>query len=684
MEKISRWIVEHKKTTFVSFILLLIISLICKPFISVNYDVNDYLPEDSPSTVSLDVMMEEFDDEIPNARVMISDVSIPEALEYKAKLSNLNGVKTVLWLDDSINLNAPLETQDTKAIETYYKDNCAIFSVTIGEEEMIPTVKQIREIIGNDNAMTGNAISTAIATENTVSEVTMLSALVVLVVFIVLCFTTTAWIEPILIIIGLGVSILINDGTNIIFGEISFVTNAAGSALQIAVSLDFSIFLLHRFEEYRKSDEDDKSAMVKALCKTASSIFSSGLTTMIGFLALTLMQFKIGSDLGQALAKGIVISMLTVIIFMPPLILTFSKYIDRTSHRNFMPNFSGLGKIISRISIPAFCLFLLIIIPSYVASTVNDYYYGASHIYDERTQYGQDTEKINEIFGKVDTNILMVPKGDFSKEKQLSDALHKIPEVKNIISYVDTVGAQVPVEYLDKSQQKMLMSEHYSRMVISVDSDTDSNDAFSLVSKIRETAQEYYPDSYYLAGASISIYDLMDTITHDMQFVNLIAIAAIFIVLLFTMKSISLPAILVLCIEGAVWVNMARPYFSGNIVFYISYLIISTVQLGATVDYAILFTTRFMENRKSMDKKTAVSATIQNVAISIITSATIMAMTGFLMSKISTHGILEQLGEFLGVGTVLSFLFVMFVLPGFLIVFDWIIEKTTYKPNFKK
>lgn len=262
----------------------------------------------------------------------------------------------------------------------------------------------------------------------------------------------------------------------------------------------------------------------------------------------------------------------------------------------------------------------------------------------------------------------MIPRGDKVREEQLSQALHEIPEVTGILSYVDTVGTQIPEEYLDEELLSQLLSKDYSRMVLTVDADAEGEEAFALVEKIRETADTYYPDSWYLAGAGVSTYDLMDTITADMVKVNLIAIAAVFVVLLFTMKSVSLPVFLVLAIETAVWINVSIPYFKDSTVFYISYLIISSIQLGATVDYAILTTERYMEFRQTMDKKKAVSETIAAVTTSLLTSGIVLAVVGYLMGAISSHGILSQLGTFLGNGSMLSLTIVLFVLPGLLYI----------------
>ncbi len=255
MRKFYSWIVDHPKLIISIFAIAFVICAVCKSFVSVDYDMNDYLPEDSASTVALDLMDEEFGSGIPNARVMIEDVSIPEALEYKAQIEDIKGVTDVTWLDDAVAIDAPLETQDSSVVENYYKDGNALFSVTIAEDDRISAVNDIRGLIGDDNAMEGSAVSTATATQSTVSEIAKIAAIAVAFVFFVLLITTTSWVEPVIVMVGLGVAIVINAGSNIIFGEISFVTNAAGNILQLAVSLDYSVFLLHRFTECRKEHE---------------------------------------------------------------------------------------------------------------------------------------------------------------------------------------------------------------------------------------------------------------------------------------------------------------------------------------------------------------------------------------------------------------------------------------------
>lgn len=682
MRKFYSWVVKNPKKILVFFFVLAICGAVLQNLVEVNYDMTDYLPKDTSSTVSIDLMNKEFDGGIPNARVMIKDVSIPKALEYKEMLKNCQGVTDVIWLDNSVSIYEPLEMADKDTVETYYKDNNALFTVTVDESDDVATIDRIRKIIGENNSMTGDAVSKAIATTGTIDEVRIISVFAVLFVLLVLLITTTSWLEPFVILLGLGVAIMINSGSNLIFGEISFVTNAAGSILQLAVSLDYSVFLIHRYEECLQQNPDKKSAMVDALCKSTSSIASSGLTTVIGFLALVFMRFGIGPDLGLALAKGVAISLITVFVFMPVLILSVYPIIKKTRHKNFMPKFKRFGKFASRIMIPMALAFIIVAVPSYMASNSNSYYYGSSKIYGENTQYGKDTLTIEKTFGKNDTYVLMVPNGNTVTEKKLSDALHKIPKINSILSYVDTVGAEIPKEYLDEDTLSQLVSDNYNRFVLSVEADYEGEETFDLVKEIRNTANKYYPDSYYLAGQGVSTYDLMDTITDDTLKVNLIAIASVFVILLITMKSISLPFILVFAIEAAIWINIGIPYFADSVVMYIAYLIISSIQLGATVDYAILFTDRYIEHRRTMTKKNAIVETVSSVTTSILTSGIVLSVVGFLLRYISTHGILSQLGLFLGRGTLLSMASVFFVLPGLLYMFDGLIQKTTIKLNF--
>ena len=633
-------IVHRRRAVLAAFVLAAVLSVFASRAVQVDYDINDYLPPDSPSTIALEQMNSAFTGGIPNMRVMVRDVTVPEALDYKEKLAAIDGVEAVTWLDDSLDVTVPLQMQDTATVETYYKDNCALFTVTVEDAKRLEAVAAIQDLIGEDNALAGTAVSTAVATNSTVTEVAKIAAIAVVYVLFILILTTDSWVEPLLVLAGLGAAILINNGTNLMFGTISFVTNAAGSILQLAVSLDYSVFLIHRFAECRaaRPEASAEDCMVEALCKSTGSILSSGLTTVIGFLALVLMQFQIGPDLGLALAKGVVLSLVTVFTFMPALTLVCYPWMDKTHHKPLLPGFDKFGRFVSRIMLPAALVLAIIMVPSY-------------------------------------TWVVLVPEGDTATQAELSDALHAIPEVTGILSYVDNAGASIPPEFVPSDTLKLLVSGGCTRMVLTVNADTEGDAAFALVEKVRATVQQYYPDAYDLAGQGVSTYDLMDTITADMVKVNLLAIGAVFLILLLMKRQLLLPVILVLSIETAIWINLAIPYFRGRHVFYIAYLIISTIQLGATVDYAILFSDRYQEFRETLGKKQAIAATVSTVTTSVITTGSALAVVGFLMGAISTNQLLGQLGNFLGVGGLVSLAIVLLALPGYLYLADPLIIK---------
>lgn len=390
-------------------------------------------------------MNKEYDMSIPNARVMISDVSISEALDMKQKLLDIDGVDDVTWLDDVVDTDIPLGTQDKDVVENYYKDNNALFTVTVDEQTRLETVNAIRKLIGDENSMSGSAVNTSVATQATNSEIKKIILLVLPICLAILCITSHSWIEPILLLGTIGVAIILNKGTNLMFGTISFVTNAAGGVLQLAVSMDYSIFLLHRFEEMRAQGQEPKEAMINALCKSTSSILSSGLTTIIGFAALILMRFKIGPDMGIAMAKAITLSLITVFVLFPVILLYFYPLIDKTRHKYIVPDFEKFSKVVMKVMLPAVIVFFILIVPCNLAQKINSFSYGSSKLFSENTQIGRDTKKIDSIFGKSNNLVLMVQKGDLQKETELSDKLHEIPQVSSIISYVDSAGAEVPM-----------------------------------------------------------------------------------------------------------------------------------------------------------------------------------------------------------------------------------------------
>lgn len=685
MDHYTRFVVNHKRWIICVFFIMAAICTFLSTMVGVNYKFADYLPDDAPSTKALNVMEKEYDQAVPNVRVMIKDVSIPEALKYKQQLEKVSGVQEVNWLDDAVNLYEPLEMANEDTVNDWYKNKNALFQITMDETNGYEVIQQIRDIVGDENYITGDGAVNAVTPVTTAAEIQKIVLIVVPIVFLILLFTTNSWFEPVLFMAAIGIAILINRGTNLMFGTISFVTNAAGSILQLAVSMDYGIFLLHRFSENRRQEENVQTAMIQAVKQSVGSILSSGLTTVTGFAALILMRFKIGPDMGWVMVKAIVLSLIAVLCFLPAITMACYPWIDKTEHRSFLPKFRRLSRMVFKWRGIAIALFLLLTIPCYFGQQKNDFLYGGSKVYQSNeTQIGRDLNAVEKEYGTSSEIVLMVPKGDMAKELKMNGQLKNIDGVSSVVSYVNSVGESIPKEFVPDNQISKLYSEHYSRFVLTVDAEEGEEGWDDLVQNIQKTGKRWYGDQALTAGSLASSLDLKNTITQDMTKVNLLSIGFVFVILLVNFKSIALPVILTWIIEASIWTNLTVPYLQGTTLFYIGYLIISSVQLGATIDYGILFTDRYREYRKKMGKRNAMMKTVQNCANSIFTSASILTVAGIVLGVISTNQVLSQLGILVGRGAVISVLFVIFVLPGFLILLDPVIEKLTLHADFYK
>ncbi len=684
MKKISELLMKNKKKILIIFIIAILFSIFASRLVTVNYNMMDYLPDDAKSTISLEIMDKEYNTAIPNLRVVVKNVSITEALEYKEKIASVEGVEEISWIDDTVSTYIPLETLDEKSLETWYKDGNAIFSVVVNEDLQTKAIDKIRQIIGEENLMSGDSYNNVAAETSTSEEISKIMLFIVPLIFVILLITTTSWFEPVLFLGTIGIAILLNTGTNAFFGSISFVTNAAGSILQLAVSMDYSIFLLHRFAEEREEKESIEDAMKSAMQKSYKSILSSGLTTVIGFAALILMKFKIGPDMGIVMAKSIVLSLVCVLFLLPILAVYSYKLIDKTKHRKLLPEFNRFSKVVVKLKNIAIVVFLVLIIPCNLASKEIGFSYGASEIFKDKTQgVGYEKEEIERLFGKSNQVVLMVPKGDFAKEEKMINELKELPEVANVVSYVTNVGSEIPMEYVPEDILSDLISENYSRILLYIDRPVQGEETFKTVEKLRDVSSKYYGEKYQMCGESVNTYDMKETVIKDNIIVNIVAIVSIAIILLFNFKSLSLPIILLLVIELSIWINLTFPYFGGENLNYISYLIISSIQLGATIDYAILYTDRYLENRKVLEKIDTVKQTTKDTILSILTSAGILTIAGFFLGKMSTNQVISELGILVSRGAVISELLVFFVLPALLVVFDKIIKKTTKEVDFK-
>ncbi|MEG2233704.1 MAG: MMPL family transporter [Oscillospiraceae bacterium] len=684
MGKLPNLILNHKKAILIVVAIDIVLSFLGMSAVNINYNLADYLSEDSPSTMGMKVMNESFSEGIPNLNVYIPDVSLPEAQRIKQRLLEIDGVSSAMWLDDVADIQVPLEFQDKKTVEGFYKDGDALMMLSIDQDDTVRITAAVKELVGEGCKLSGEGANYAYVQSVTMGEVAMIMVFAVPLVLIILLLTTSSWFEPILFLITIGVAILLNEGTNFFLGEISYVTQATSAILQLAVSIDYAVFLLNSFAGYRKQTSGVEEAMRLAIIDSSTAISSSMLTTFFGFIALVLMKFRIGADMGIVLAKGVFLSFVTVMILLPVVAIYAAKIMDKTRHRSFMPSFSGFGRFITRICIPLSVFIALLIIPSFKAQMNNEFIYGSSSMNGPDAPISLDKKYINNIFGGGQQMVLMIPEGDIVSEKAMADDLMKIPLVSSVTSFTNMVGVEVPSEFLTPEQRSNFRGGGFSRIILYADTDDEGDVAFRAVDDVREVAERYYPDSYYLVGNNVVNYDLKETITGDNVVVTLSAVLAIGLVLVVAFKSLSLPLILILTIEGAIWINLGLPYLMGDSMNFIGYQIISAVQLGATVDYGILFAKHYIDNRVNNGKRTSIRKTVEETAGSIITPVGILFIAGMVLGLVSTNGVISQLGIILGRGALISAFMVLFFLPALLLMFDWIIPKTSLGLHFMK
>ncbi len=654
----------------------MVISAVAFLFVDVNYNMQDYLPEDAESTVGLDVMDEEFSSGVTNTNVMIENVTIQEAIDYKQEIESLDGVTEVLWLDDVVDLREPIEVADTDTVENYYKDNKALLAVTIESGEEVEATDQIYELIGEENAISGEAANTATQQKMAGSETMYAAALLIPIIVIILVLSTNSWLEPVFFLTAIGVSVLINLGTNIFVGEVSFITQSVAPILQLAVSLDYAIFLLHSFQDYRNRGNRPEEAMKLAMKESFPVVSASALTTFFGFTALMFMDFGIGADLGLSLVKGILLSFISVMVFLPALTLLFYPLIDKTQHKSLIPSFKGVGKKLIKLRIPVFILIALVIVPSFLAQSSTEFTYGMGE-QPENTRLGSDINQIEEIFGESTSVVLLVPNNDIGKEQEMIQEIDTIEHVTSVVGYANMVGSTIPQDYLEENVTEQFLSENYSRIIINTDVGAEGDVPFSLVEEVRNVASSYYGDEALTLGESVALYDMKETVTADNKLVNILTIVTIAIVLLFSFRSISIPVVLLLTIQSAVWINLSVPYFTDTSLVFVGYLIVSTVQLAATVDYAILLTETYKQNRKDMAALPAIKKTLDDKLFSIAVSASILSSVGFILWLTSSNPIVGSIGLLLGRGALLAFILVITLLPALLVIGDKLIWKTT-------
>lgn len=678
MSGLCAWILDHRKAVVCLAVAAALLGVLGMAQVRVNYNLADYLPSDAPSARALAALEEAGLGGVPNLQVMARGVTLPQALEIKQALKALPGVTQALWLDDVADVETPLEILGAETVSPWYRDQTALFLVT-GEKSQGKALIAALEAQYPDAVLAGDLINQTTLQTVSMGEVGQIMLYVAPLVLIILLLCTGSWLEPLLFAAVIGLAILMNEGTNCFLGEVSYITQASSAILQLAVSMDYAVFLLHRFQDERQKGLAPREAMLSAMRASGPAVAASALTTVFGFLALTLMRFGMGADMGLVLAKGILLSYLSVMLVLPALALLLSRPLEKTRHKMLLPRFDRLGGVIVRYGAPLAAVVLIALAPSFLAQRQNDFVYGSSGMYTEDSPVMQSAEEIHQVFGRQQQLLLLVPQGEPAKEAALSQALAQVPRIAAVASYATAAGVEIPDMLVPEGQLSQLRGGGYSRVILYADTGDEGAEAFQVVESVRALAAEYYGDAALLIGECVVNYDLKQTITADNLRVILGGVGAIFLVLVFTFRGLTLPLLLMLVIEGAVWLNLGLPYFTGSSLNYIGYQIVSSVQLGATVDYGILLSQQYLDFRRTLPPRESAARALGYSIRSILPPCLTLVVAGTLLGLISSNGVISQLGAILGRGAAISGGMVVIVLPPLLVLLDKLIRKPKAK-----
>lgn len=681
-------ILRHRKLILITFVIAIVLGSFLALKVPVNYDLSTYLPENTESTRALKEVKDLFGDALPNLDIILEDCDLADVLTAKKKIVADPDVVSVQWLDDVADVTQPLELLAPEYLDNFYKDGTARLVVALGGKDFRHSLERIRRNLDQSLAkpvrLRGEAVGVARAAVSASSEVSHVFMIAVPMTFAILFLVTSSWFEPILFMLTIFAAIPLNLGTNIFLGSVSFITQSVGAILQLAVSMDYSIFLLNHFGRFRREGDKVEDAMAKAIAKSFSAVTASALTTVFGFIVLVFMQFRIGPDLGIVLAKGILFSLLSVLFLLPSLTLLSVKWVDRLTHRSFLPRVEALRSF-ARFAVKLGPLLMIVVLittlPLIKAKNANHFLYGMGS-FPEGSQEYEDRRIISQHFGEMQDLILLVPQGDAASEQLLHQDLEKLPYVKSVISYDGMVGYQIPEEAVPKEALNQLKSGELSRFIVRAALPEEGPLTFQAAEELRALSAKYYGGEARWAGAPFSLLDMRDTIQADDVIVNGLALLSIGLVLFFSFRSFSLPFILIFSIEYAIWCNLAIPYFQQESLSYIGYLVISTIQLGATVDYAILSAQYYLDFRRRLEPREAAVEAVSMALPAITPPALILSVMGFILARFSTIPVVSGLGRVLGQGALLSLATVIFLLPSFLRYLDPLIRRSNLPASF--
>lgn len=684
MINIGKWITKHKNIILVIAFILLIPAGIGYVSTRVNYDVLSYLPESLETIKGQDILVDEFGMGA-FSMVVVEDMPMKDAAKLEKQLESIDHVKDVLWYDDAVDISVPTEMIPEDLRKAFFNGKAtmmiALFDDTTSADDTMDAITQIRKVVGKNVYASGMSGVVTDIKNLALQEMPIYVVIAGLLSLVVLFLTMTSFVTPLIFLLNIGIAIVFNLGSNVFLGEISYITQALAAVLQLAVTMDYSIFLLESYEANKERYEGDKKrAMAHAISNTFTSITASSITTVAGFVALCFMTFKLGANIGIVMSKGVVIGVIACVTVLPAMILTCDKAIEKTTHRSLIPSLDKLSHGIVKGRYVALLLFLIVLVPAIHGNNNYKIYYNIDQSLPKNIPSNEANEKLKKEFNMSNMHMILLKDGLSAKEKSaMSKEIEKVDGVKWVIGLNSLVGSNVPESMIPNNIKKMLKTDNYELEFVSSDYSSATDEVNSQLAKIDKIVKKYQNDGMVIGEAPM-MKDLQDVTDVDLKTVNNISILAIFVIILITFKSISIPVILISVIEFAIACNMAVPFYTNTSLPFVASIVIGTIQLGATVDYAILMTSRYHKERteRGQSKKDAIRIAHETSIKSILTSGLCFFAATFGVSVYSQVDMIGSICTLLSRGAIISMIVVICVLPAMLWIFDGVIKRTSW------
>lgn len=684
MINVGKWITKHKNIILLITVILLIPATIGYISTRINYDVLSYLPKSLETVEGQDIMVDEFGMGA-FSMIVVDDMTMKEAAKIEEQVEAIDHVKDVLWYDDVLDTNVPTEMLPEDLRDAFFNGDAtmmiAFFDSTTSTDETMGAIADIRATVAKNVYASGMSGVVTDIKDLALQEMPIYVVVAAVLCLVVLLITMDSLVAPLIFLLTIGLSILFNLGSNIFLGEISYITQALAAVLQLAVTMDYSIFLLESYEANKKRFPGEKKrAMAHAISNTFKSVSSSSVTTIAGFIALCFMTFKLGMDIGIVMSKGVVIGVIMCVTVLPAMILTFDGAIEKTTHKPLIPSLNKMSDFIIKYRYIALVLFVVILVPAIHGNNNYEIYYNLDTSLPKDIPSAKANDKLKENFDMSSVHMILLEDGLSAKEKNgLLEEVEKVDGVKWVLGLDSLFGPNLPDTLIPSDVKDMLKTENYELQFVCSDYASATDESNEQIHAIDNIVKGYQKEGMVIGEAPL-MKDLTDVTNIDLENVNLISMAAIFLIILITFKSISIPIILVAIIEFAIACNMAVPYYTNTSLPFVASIVIGTIQLGATVDYAILMTSRYQKERviQKRCKKDAIRIAHQTSIKSILTSGFCFFAATFGVSIYSRIDMIGSICTLLSRGSIISMIVVICVLPAMLWVFDGVIIRTSW------